>query len=271
MESLSSITLLLFCIILFSLLFILSVFLYTAIQITYLFLCVFHCAVHFIKCVSDFICLAFYLCYVILYLCVNDLADVFCSFLMSSMYPYDHCFKFSIQHIIYICFAQICGHGLILFFRLGSISLSLHFGCCSCVYVLIKSARPSTIEHGDFTKKRSWSALQYSVLYSSETGMPGEYLISVVYALTLYLNHVSFQCNHLHCLCLSFAVFAICVVDGTQPFLLSGSCLMGKLGAGQWCQKNLHWATSPMLDSSVHCSSCRLCIRAGGGTGLGMA
>ena len=124
MESLFPKSILLLCNYFLSL-FSLTTFHYSIFQVTNSFLCLFHPACFSVRLLSP------YVCYLILYICINCLTRVFHSFLKSSEYSYDHCFKFSVRHVIYICFAQISGYGLVLFLYLAYISLSPHCVCLS--------------------------------------------------------------------------------------------------------------------------------------------
>ena len=98
-------------------------------------------------------------------ICVKDLTSVFHSFLKFGEYLYDHCFKFLYQaSYLYLFFLYLwLWFYPVLSFGANLLASSFWLPLCVCFSVLRKSAVSFALESSDFIKKRSWSALQYSV------------------------------------------------------------------------------------------------------------
>lgn len=110
-------------------------------------------------------------------------------------------------------------------------------------------------------KKRSWSALQYSVSCSPEPASSGEYPVCVAYTLLLCLSYFSFQCNCLHWLSVCCVLYLLSVVLIEHIQASFGVVC----SPGTWSRlallANLYWATSPITDSPKWCGGWGMCTQ----------
>ena len=131
----------------------------------------------------------------VLYVCVTN---VFHSFLKSSEYLYDHCFKYYIRHVTYVYFAWISGcYFSSRFIWEKFLCLLTLSKCFACFSVLGKSATSSVLEGNGLMKKRFCSALQCSVPCSQGLVLQRMSPLCSACALVLCLGHFILQVSRL--------------------------------------------------------------------------